>query len=115
MAATASPSSWSLASSHQMTEPHAYTTPLTNTHSEFRQPTPIREHLFKSLGVLLRMAFTTIPCLNRTDFETLRASFVSFGMIARADAVQLARLPGLGPPTRAAGDALEPRRFRRAD
>ncbi|KAH9012997.1 hypothetical protein EDB85DRAFT_2158554 [Lactarius pseudohatsudake] len=61
------------------------------------------------------MAFTTIPCLNRTDFETLRASFVSFGMIARADAVQLARLPGLGPPTRAAGDALEPRRFRRAD
>ncbi|KAH9015546.1 hypothetical protein EDB84DRAFT_1277242, partial [Lactarius hengduanensis] len=83
--------------------------------SEFRQPTPIREHLFKSPGVLLRMAFTTIPCLNRTDFETLRASFVSFGMITRADTVQLAQLPGFGPPVRAAGDPLKPPHFRRAD
>ncbi|KAH9011397.1 hypothetical protein EDB85DRAFT_1901069 [Lactarius pseudohatsudake] len=32
--------------------------------------------MFKSPGALLRTAFTTIPCLNRTDFETLRASFV---------------------------------------
>ncbi|KAH9023358.1 hypothetical protein EDB84DRAFT_1564740 [Lactarius hengduanensis] len=91
---------WSLASSHQTTEPHAYTTPLTNTHSEFRQPTPISEHLFKSPGWASRRSVQ---------------SFVSFGMIARADVVQLARLPGFGPPTRAAGDALEPPRFRRAD
>ncbi|KAH9021958.1 hypothetical protein EDB85DRAFT_2293327 [Lactarius pseudohatsudake] len=106
---------WSLASSHQTTEPHACTTPLTNTHSEFCQLTPIREHLFKNPGALLPTAFTTLPCLNRTDFETLRASFVSFPMIARVDAVQLTRLPGFDPSAWAAGDALEPPRFRRAD
>ncbi|KAH9167007.1 hypothetical protein EDB89DRAFT_2072667 [Lactarius sanguifluus] len=61
------------------------------------------------------MAFTILLCLNRTDFEMLRASFVRFAMIARADAVQLAWLPGFGPSARAAGDALEPPRFYRAD
>ncbi|KAH9023305.1 hypothetical protein EDB85DRAFT_2151267 [Lactarius pseudohatsudake] len=71
--------------------------------------------MFKSPGALLRTAFTTIPCLNRTDFETLRASFVSFPMIGRADVVQLARLPRFGPSVQAAGDGLEPPRFRRAD
>ncbi|KAH9015831.1 hypothetical protein EDB85DRAFT_2156375 [Lactarius pseudohatsudake] len=43
------------------------------------------------------------------------ASFVSFPMIARADVVQLAWLPRFGPSAQAAGDGLEPPRFRRAD
>ncbi|KAH8991775.1 hypothetical protein EDB86DRAFT_3079631 [Lactarius hatsudake] len=74
-----------------------YYTPPKHTRSELRQPTPIREHLFKSLGALLRTAFTTLPCLNRTDFETLRASFVSFARIPRADAVQLTLLTHVRP------------------
>ncbi|KAH9011040.1 hypothetical protein EDB83DRAFT_2530462 [Lactarius deliciosus] len=45
------------------------------------------------------------------DVPTCRRQ--SFGMIARADAVQLARLPGFGPPARAVGDTLEPPRYRR--
>ncbi|KAH9027779.1 hypothetical protein EDB85DRAFT_1848182, partial [Lactarius pseudohatsudake] len=94
---------WSFASSHQTTGPH---TALANTRMCMqRRGSPISQ---PRNSALLRMAFTSIPCLNRTDFETLRASFVSFSIIARADTVQLARLPGFGPSVRAAGEAPEP-------
>ncbi|KAH9031170.1 hypothetical protein EDB84DRAFT_175309 [Lactarius hengduanensis] len=109
---------WSLASSYQTTEPHPYTPPLTNTHVRNKADEAARSHSLETVRVPPAHADqralvqeprcapthgvnTTIPCLNRMGFETLRASFVNFGMIARADAVQLARLPGLCPPTRA--------------
>jgi DNA excision repair protein ERCC-1 len=89
--------------------------------SEHRQPTLIRERVDKTPSALLRTALTSIPRVNKTDVETLRASFgvrplfplsslpslysyttlerhtQSFAKIAQADAAQLARLPGFGP------------------
>ncbi|KAI0268548.1 restriction endonuclease type II-like protein [Russula aff. rugulosa BPL654] len=65
--------------------------------SEHRQPTLIRERVDKTPSALLRTALTSIPRVNKTDVETLRASFGSFAKIAQADAAQLARLPGFGP------------------
>ncbi|KAI9446969.1 DNA repair protein rad10 [Lactarius psammicola] len=65
--------------------------------SEHRAPTLIRERVDKTPDALLRTALTSIPRVNKTDVETLRASFGSFAKIAQADAAQLARLPGFGP------------------
>jgi len=65
--------------------------------SEHRQPTLIRERVDKTPSALLRTALTSIPRVNKTDVETLRASFGNFAKIAQADAAQLARLPGFGP------------------
>ncbi|KAH9054688.1 restriction endonuclease type II-like protein [Lactarius vividus] len=83
--------------------------------SEHRPPTMIRERVDKTPDALLRTALTSIPRVNKTDVETLRASFGvrptythtlsppsfpltrSFAKIAQADAEQLARLPGFGP------------------
>jgi DNA excision repair protein ERCC-1 len=89
--------------------------------SEHRQPTLIRERVDKTPSALLRTALTTIPHVNKTDVETLRASFgvrtlsyplvyihipywngththtQNFAKIAQADAAQFARLPGFGP------------------
>ncbi|KAH9987048.1 hypothetical protein BJV77DRAFT_1070710 [Russula vinacea] len=65
--------------------------------SEHRQPTLIRERIDKTPSALLRTALTSIPRVNKTDVETLRASFGSFARIAQADAAELARLPGFGP------------------
>lgn len=65
--------------------------------SEHRPPTLIRERVDKAPDALLRTALTSIPRVNKTDVETLRASFGSFAKIAQADAEQLARLPGFGP------------------
>ncbi|KAH9981804.1 restriction endonuclease type II-like protein [Russula compacta] len=65
--------------------------------SEHRAPTLIRERIDKTPAALLRTALTSIPRVNKTDVETLRASFGSFAKIVHADAAQLARLPGFGP------------------
>src|SRR6266581_9534776 len=86
--------------------------------SEHRPPTLIRERVDKTPDALLRTALTSIPRVNKTDVETLRASFgvrqncppspytlssdrtcqpQSFAKIAQADSAQLARLPGFGP------------------
>jgi DNA excision repair protein ERCC-1 len=95
--------------------------------SEHRQPTLIRERVDKTPSALLRTALTSIPRVNKTDVETLRASFgvrllpplssllspkvynihihtktgtdykQSFAKMAQADTAQLARLPGFGP------------------
>lgn len=43
--------------------------------SEHRQPTLIRERVDKTPSALLRTALTSIPRVNKTDVETLRASF----------------------------------------
>lgn len=43
--------------------------------SEHRQPTLIRERIDKTPSALLRTALTSIPRVNKTDVETLRASF----------------------------------------
>jgi len=86
--------------------------------SEQRPRTLIRERVDKTPDALLRTALTSIPRVNKTDVETLRASFgvrqncppspytlssdrtcqpQSFAKIAQADSAQLARLPGFGP------------------
>jgi len=65
--------------------------------SEHRPPTLIRERVDKTPDALLRTALTSIPRVNKTDVETLRATFGSFARIAQADATQIARLPGFGP------------------
>ncbi|KAH9027785.1 hypothetical protein EDB85DRAFT_1868164, partial [Lactarius pseudohatsudake] len=44
--------------------------------SEHRPPTLICERIFKTPGVALRTALTSIPRLNRTNFETVRASLL---------------------------------------
>ena len=43
--------------------------------SEHRPPTLIRERVDKTPDALLRTALTSIPRVNKTDVETLRASF----------------------------------------
>ncbi len=88
--------------------------------SKQRPRTLIRERVDKTPDALLRTALTSIPRVNKTDVETLSASFgvhpncppspssfssdrtwmfrpQSFAKIAQADAVQLVRLPGFGP------------------
>ncbi|KAF8259041.1 restriction endonuclease type II-like protein [Lactarius quietus] len=65
--------------------------------SEHRPPTLIRERVDKTPEALFRTALTSIPRVNKTDVETLRASFGSFAKISQANAEQLARLPGFGP------------------
>jgi len=65
--------------------------------SEHRPPTLIRERVDKTPDALLRTALTSIPRVNKTDVETLHATFGSFARIAQADATQIARLPGFGP------------------
>ncbi|KAH9021796.1 hypothetical protein EDB85DRAFT_2188352 [Lactarius pseudohatsudake] len=59
--------------------------------SEHRPPMLIYQRVFKTRGVFLRTAFTTIPHLNRTDFEMLHASLL------RPDPPALHRSPTLVP------------------
>jgi len=85
--------------------------------SEQRPRTLIRERVDKTPDALLRTALTSILRMDRTDVETLHASFdvrpnspllsplssdkmcrpQSLAKTAQADAAQLARLPGFGP------------------
>ncbi|KAH9027800.1 hypothetical protein EDB85DRAFT_1973120 [Lactarius pseudohatsudake] len=44
--------------------------------SEHRPPTLTCERVFKTPAAVLHVAFTSIPRLNKTDFDMLRASFM---------------------------------------
>ncbi|KAH8986669.1 hypothetical protein EDB86DRAFT_2239694 [Lactarius hatsudake] len=132
---------WSLASSHQTTEPHAFTIPLTNTHvcnkadeaahshnletvrispahadqrALFQEPRCAPTHGIHDPPVSKQDGLRDVPCVI-CHASTCPPSLAQSFPIARVDAVQLARLPGFSPSAQAAGDALEPPRFHRAD
>jgi hypothetical protein len=65
--------SWSWVSRNSADEAGQYLTAYKQ--SEHRQPTLIRERVDKTPSALLRTALTSIPRVNKTDVETLRASF----------------------------------------
>ena len=60
-------------SSHSADEAGQYLTAYKQ--SEHRQPTLIRERVDKMPSALLRTALTSISRVNKTDVETLRASY----------------------------------------
>ncbi|KAH8828002.1 restriction endonuclease type II-like protein [Flagelloscypha sp. PMI_526] len=63
---------------------------------EHKAPDLIKERVDKDYPSMLRNALTSINKVNKTDVETLRASFGSFSGIARASPEQLQSLPGFG-------------------
>lgn len=64
---------------------------------ERKPPDLIRERVEREPSAIMRAALTGISRVNKTDVETLRASFGSFANISRATSDQLSRLPGFGP------------------
>ncbi|KAK0485895.1 restriction endonuclease type II-like protein [Armillaria novae-zelandiae] len=63
---------------------------------EHKSPDLIRERADKDYISMLRTSLTSISKVNKTDVETLRASFGSFAHIAKAETTQLQNLPGFG-------------------
>ncbi|KAI9063687.1 DNA repair protein rad10 [Trametes sanguinea] len=63
---------------------------------EHKPPDLIKERVDKDYHSLLRTALTSISKVNKTDVETLRTSFGSFAVIAKASSEQLQNLPGFG-------------------
>ncbi|KZT11045.1 DNA repair protein rad10, partial [Laetiporus sulphureus 93-53] len=63
---------------------------------EHKPPDLIKERVDKDYHSVLRNTLTTISRVNKTDVETLRATFGSFAGIAGATSEQLQNLPGFG-------------------
>ncbi|PBK74446.1 DNA repair protein rad10 [Armillaria solidipes] len=63
---------------------------------EHKSPDLIKERADKDYISMLRTSLTSISKVNKTDVETLRASFGSFAHIAKAETTQLQNLPGFG-------------------
>ncbi|KAH9485442.1 DNA excision repair protein ERCC-1 [Psilocybe cubensis] len=63
---------------------------------EFKSPELIKERAEKDYRSILRSALISISKVNKTDVETLRTSFGSFGNISKATSGQLHNLPGFG-------------------
>lgn len=63
---------------------------------EHKPPDLIKERVDKDYDSVLRTTLTSIPKINKTDVETLKSTFGSFGEIAGATTEQLSTLPGFG-------------------
>ncbi|KAG7440008.1 DNA repair protein rad10 [Guyanagaster necrorhizus] len=63
---------------------------------EHKPPDLIKERADRDYVSMLRTSLTSISKVNKTDVETLRASFGSFANIAKAETTQLQNLPGFG-------------------